>query len=180
MADYVPVCGICKTRAPVVGASEGFNQYEFWYLCPLCVQRIVDSATHWKVRRSRAVSARVEALQERFDTLAISDIGPRRVELRGEVAKRAVWLTLKIASREFEGERYIFRVQLHAPVDRLKRQAFRLSDKLSALLSPDSPKVTRTEHRWLRIAFLHLGKLDALEALESALAEADRLDPLAL
>lgn len=175
MPELVPRCPMCGAPAAPLGAVSGFEHYAFWYLCPACVARVREAGP-WKIRRARANEARVEALQARFPGLHVVETAPRRIALGGAVGERAVSITLKIAAREGEDERYIFRVALRTPRESIERAELTLDEALLGRLARGSPSITTDSHRWIRVGLKHLGKVDALSVLEGLLATAERID----
>lgn len=175
MPDFVPRCAICERPASALGVMDGFAHYAFWYLCPECVAR-VRAAGHWKMRRASANQARVDALKARFPELHVVETAPRRIALGGEIRGRAVSITLKIAARQGESERYVVRVALRVPRETVERAELAIDEGLVARLVRGSPSITVERYRWLRLAFRHLGKLDVLRVLEGMLDTADRLE----
>ena len=177
MPDFVPHCEICKRPASALGVSDGFTRYEFWYLCHACVAR-VQAAGPWKIRRALANQARVDALKARFPELYVAETAPRRIALAGGIEGRAVSITLKIAAREGEDERYVLRVALRSARETIERSGLASDEDLIAQLTPGTPSITTDRCRWLRLGFLHLGKLDMVRALEGLIDTAERLDRL--
>jgi hypothetical protein len=104
----------------------------------------------------------------------------RRTVVEGAIDGRAVRITLKIASREGDDERYVFRVAIHRfdgqKQGPIARTDLKLADRFRDQLSRRSPSISTDEHRWLRVAFRHLGKLDVLTVLDGLRASADALD----
>lgn len=91
-------------------------------------------------------------------------------QLVGRARGRAVQVRLRRGARRFEYERFIFHVELRAelpagPID--------LALSFPAKYRATEPRVTIDRGRWLRVGFMHLGKLDVLDALD-ALLEAAR------
>ena len=177
MPELVPVCPLCDRAATALGTEGGFIHYDFWYLCPACVARVRASGP-WKLRRARANQARVEALQEHFTGLRVVETARRRVVLGGEVAGRPVWLTLKIAAREGEDERFVFRLALRSKRETVEREELELDERLQDQLSRKSPSIAVDRHRWLRLGFRHLGKLDTIRVVEGMVSTAENLDGL--
>jgi hypothetical protein len=175
MPEVVPRCPLCGALAKELSREGGFIHYEFWYLCPGCVER-VRAAGPWKLRRARANQARVEALQERFAELSIIEAARRRVVLGGEVEGRAVRLTLKIAARQGEEERFIFRVALRSSRATVEREELGLEEELERRLSRKSPSIVVDRQRWLRLGFRHLGKLDTVRVVEAMLEATARME----
>jgi hypothetical protein len=175
MLDFVPQCAICKCPAMALGVSDGFAHYEFWYLCPTCMAQ-VQAAGHWKIRRAQANQARVDALMERFPQLSVTETAPRRIVVGGEIAERSVRITLKIAARQGESERYVFRVSLRSARKTVERSELAMDEDLIARLVFGSPTISIERIRWLRLGFLHLGKLDVLRVLEGMINTAEKFD----
>jgi len=178
MLDFVPSCTMCTTAARSLGDHDGYRHYTFAGMCPECVHR-VRSAGPWKQRRAAALAARVDALAEAFAGLVIERATTgKRVVMSGAVGDRHVRFTLKLAAREYEDERYVLRAELLVAreLGAVDRSALLLDPALLERLSEGSPKIVRDDRLWLRIAFLHLGKIDAIVAARGLLASAEALD----
>jgi hypothetical protein len=175
MPEHVPTCPMCGAPAPLRGVRDGYRHHTFWSLCPACVAK-VQAAGPWRLRRARAIEARIGALQQRFPQLYAVEMARQRVVLGGDVDGRPVRVTLRIAAREGEDERYVLRAAIAGVQPEVGREALRLAPELIEQLSRRSPSVTKDAHRWLRIAFLHLGKLDIVRALEGLIETAARID----
>jgi hypothetical protein len=118
----------------------------------------------------------VEAVVERHPGLAVEEVAPRRVTIGGEVGGRAVRLTLKIAAREGDDERYVVRVALQRerPIGPIALAD--LDPRLARLVARKGATVTRDDHQWLRVGFRVLGKVDLLDAVDALGAAAAGLD----
>lgn len=167
MSSFVPACGICSKPAPIVDRQPGFVGHAYGRLCPDCVAR-VQADGPWRERRARAVAARRDALLARFPELAIVREAPAVIQLGGAVDGRRVEVRLRVKTRQDCYERYVFHVQ--HDVGTLGADDLGLPDDVRAQLALGSPNYTRTECRWLRVAFRHLGRLDTVTALERLLA----------
>ncbi|MEU2255021.1 hypothetical protein ABZ540_17830 [Nocardia xishanensis] len=139
------------------------------WLCLSCIER-VRAAGPWQIRRAAAVSARRDALVMRFPQLETVKDTRTVVQLRGRIAGRLVEIRLRTRVRRYSDEHYIFHVEYDPSAPELTAVALGLPDDLAAQLSSEPPKTTRTEVRWLRVAFAHLGKLDTVAALEHLIA----------
>ncbi|MEV6101515.1 hypothetical protein [Nocardia sp. NPDC051981] len=165
-------CGICGTTVwtshvwPKNPRVRGNNS---GWLCFSCIER-VKAAGPWQIRRAAAVSARHDALVMQFPQLETVKDTRAVVQLRGRIAGRLVEIRLRTRVRRYSNERYIFHVEYDPSAPELTASELGLPDKLAALLSSEPPKTTRTEVRWLRVAFAHLGKLDTIAALEHLIA----------
>lgn len=176
MSDHdPPSCPLCRTPIPRIGAFDGFVHYAFAGLCPTCVAKVL-AAGPARERRARANQARIDALVQRFPSLAVSERARNRTQLDGVVDGRAVRLTLRNSPREGSDERYVFRVELHGPVTSVTPADLQLDPRFVAGLVQRSPKLTASDHRWLHAGFRHLGKLDTVWVLEGLLATAAALD----
>jgi hypothetical protein len=98
--------------------------------------------------------------------------------LAGEIATRAVRITLKIAARQGETDRDVLRVALRSERMIVERADLSIDDGLLVQMTRTSPSIGVDQHRWLRLGFRHLGKLDMLRVLEGMLHTAERLDDL--
>lgn len=163
MPAYVPTCSTCQTGPAPVVRRDGYTVYPFGALCPACVAR-VQAAGPWRERRGRALAVRVEALRARFPALAIESSTVHRVTLDGLIDGRGVNVTLRVAAREHTGARYVFRVTPKAPIT--IEAAAQALGHLTGHVSLVSEK-----RRYVRAAFLHLGKLDCLNVLTEMLAK---------
>jgi hypothetical protein len=166
---------MCRSVIPRIGTFEGFVHYASAGLCPTCVAKVL-AAGPARERRARANEARIDALVQRFPTLAVSELARNRTQLDGVIDGRAVRLTLRISPREWSDERYVFRVALHGPVTTVTPADLQLDPRFVAGLAQRSPKLSTSDHRWLHASFRHLGKLDTVWVLEGLLATAVALD----
>ncbi|WP_024799846.1 hypothetical protein [Nocardia sp. BMG51109] len=140
-------------------------------LCDECVERVRADGP-WQVRRPLAAAARRGALIARHPELTTVNDTPAVVQLRGRADDRLVEIRLRIKLRRYSDERYIFHVEYPPSAPVLTAAGSALPGTLPGLLWWDSPTLTRTEVRWLRVAFRHLGKLDTMTALEHLVAVA--------
>lgn len=177
-ADLVPRCGMCDVEARMLGVEAGFRHFAFVGLCPACVAT-VRAAGPWRSRRAAALAARVRTLHEVYPDLEIEHApSGKRVVMSGVIGERHVRFTLRTGTREHEYERYVFRVALlvEHEVGPLERDVLDFGEAFAPIPSGGSPKVTRDDHRWLRVAFLHLGRTDTLTVVDAMLVAAARLD----
>ncbi|WP_327141047.1 hypothetical protein [Nocardia sp. NBC_01327] len=165
-------CGICRETVwtshpwPENWTARGTTT---GWLCFSCIER-VKAAGPWQIRRAAAVSARHDALIIRFPQLETVKVTRALVQLRGRVAGRLVEIRLRTRVRQDTDERYIFHVEYDPSAPELTAAELGLPGNLAAVLSWESPKTTRTEVRWLRVAFAHLGKLDVITVLDRLVA----------
>ncbi|MCA9714910.1 MAG: hypothetical protein H6713_30130 [Myxococcales bacterium] len=172
LPEFVPMCSKCQTPAPVKVVRDGFIGYSFGYLCPTCVAT-VQAAGPWRERRSRTVAARRDAVLERYPQLQVVKATRTVTQLEGALAGRRVQLRLRVTTRAYSDERYVFHVELDADAAPVTAEALGLPDTIVRALSRGSPRVLPNgPTSWLRVAFLHLGKLDVLTVLEALIARA--------
>lgn len=178
MPDLVLKCGSCGQVADERRVVGGFRHMAFVGLCPNCVAA-VQEAGPWKSRRAAALDERVRTLLERHPQL-VREHAPsgKRVVMSGKIGDREVRFTLKIASRQYDDERYVFRVALHGERENgpLDPATVVFPEGFAPSMSRGSPCVVRDDHRWLRVAFLHLGRTDTLTVVDSMLVAAATLD----
>lgn len=182
MPDVAPRCGICDAEARELGRQGGFRRLSFVGLCPSCVAT-VRGAGPWRTRRAAALAARVRTLSEAHPALAIEHApSGKRVVMSGMIGERHVRFTLRTGTREHEDERYVFRVELLAEreLGAVDPSAVVFGESFAPRPSRGSPSVVRDDHRWLRIAFLHLGRTDTLTVVDAMLLAATALDAASL
>ncbi|MGV9413558.1 hypothetical protein ACWDOP_26965 [Nocardia sp. NPDC003693] len=137
-------------------------------LCVQCIERVLAGGP-WRTRRPQAAAARRDALITKFPELTTVKDTPAVLQLRGHVDGLLVEIRLRIKVREYTNERYIFHVEYPAPAPLPTAAELGLPAHIADLVQWDSPKITQSEVRWLRVAFRHLGKWDTVTALECLL-----------
>lgn len=172
VVEYVR-CNICGS--PAVYNRPWANGSSGGFLCTECADRVRADGP-WQIRRPLAAVARRDALVARFPDLVTVKDTPAVLQLGGHAEGRLVEVRLRIKVREYSYERYIFHVEYALSAPPLTAADLDLPPHLVDLLSWESPKITRTEVRWLRVAFRHLGKRDTVAALERLLMVAQRHD----
>lgn len=178
MPDLVPRCGICDAEARELGIADGFRHLSFVGLCPVCVTTVL-AAGPWRTRRAAALAVRVRTLHERYPDLEIEHApSGKRVVMSGSIRDRHVRFTLRTGTREYEDERYVFRVELlrERELGAIDRSTIAFPPTFVPTPSRGSPTIVRDDHRWLRCAFLHLGRTDTLTVVDALLAAATALD----
>ena len=174
LPDFVPRCQMCSAPSPVLYEQGGFLVYAWAVLCTDCTA-MVQAAGPWKLRRASANAARAATLIEHFPSLS-SRIDARTTHVEGHVAGRAVHVRLRLAPRAFENERYVFHVGYRGPIESVAHEALHLDPRFADKMVPASLKVTHDRGRWLRVAWLHLGRLDTVRVLENLLEATARLE----
>lgn len=169
-ADLIPECGICGAVAPIIDRQPGFVGYAYGNrgLCPACVKK-VKAAGPWRKRRAAAVAARRDYLCERYPTLEIVKETSAVTQLEGEVRGRRVELRLRTKTREYSSDRYIFHVERAPTLTEIRAEDLGLPETIATNIAHGSPSLTQARVPWLRVAFLHLGKLDVGTVLEALL-----------
>lgn len=170
---HVPVCQICGLQAAVEGQVSGWVGFRFSGYCPECVGRVRKDGP-WKKRRAAATAARRDALLLRFPALVVTKETETMTRLAGTVFDRSVQIRLRRGARSFEYERHIFHVELREDHERGPVQL--PSPVVADAARMSAPKITSDRGRWLRVACLHLGKVDTVEAVASIVAAAVALD----
>lgn len=173
MPELSPRCPLCGARAAVIAHDdEGFRHHAFHYLCHACRARVL-AAGDARSRRAAVTARRVEALLATHPELRMDEVARRRVSVRGEVAGRAVWITVRDSARQGEAERFVVRVALGASIA-LDPEAW-----VSALRQrpcEGSPKRVTDDGSWLWCGFRHLGRADLLHAIEAMCDAAERAE----
>lgn len=172
MVEYIR-CGICGS--PAVYNQPWANGSSAGFLCTVCADRVLADGP-WKIRRPLAAVARRDALVARFPGLQTVKDTPAVLQLGGRAEERVVEIRLRIKVREYSYERYIFHVEYAPSAPQLTVADLDLPPHMVDLISRGVVKTTRTEVRWLRVAFRHLGKQDTVIALERLLMAAQRHD----
>ncbi|MFB8003555.1 hypothetical protein [Nocardia sp. NPDC056000] len=166
MVEYIR-CSVC--RSPTV------FERPWGRLCTPCAERVLADGPS-QIRRPRAVAARRDVLVARFPGLETVKDTPAVLQLGGSAQGRRVEVRLRIKVRELTYERYIFHVEYAPSAPLLTVPDLDLPPHMVDLVQWQSPKITQTEVRWLRVAFRHLGKWDTVTALERLLIAAQRHD----
>ncbi|MEZ4381226.1 MAG: hypothetical protein R3A79_07745 [Nannocystaceae bacterium] len=166
--DFVPKCSLCAADAPIIDRQPGYAGYAYGKLCAACVTK-VKAAGPWRTRRAAAVAARRDHLCERYPTLAIVKETRAVTQLEGEVRGRLVEIRLRTKTREYSSDRYIFHVERAPTLTEIRADDLGLPEAIATSIAPGSPSLTQARAPWLRVAFLHLGKLDVGTVLEALL-----------
>lgn len=178
--DAVPTCFACEQPARFIKTVGQFKAYAMGLkYCAPC-QNKVRLGGPAGPRRRAAVQARREALMARYPQLRVIRQTEKMVRLEGGVPdgtgqERWVRVRLKTSARQNSNERYFFEVGVFGD-DARASEALSVPASIQRSMSSPRPTLVSDKGRFLRAAFLHLGKLDVLTVLDALLKVAVRYD----